>query len=136
MTEIAVTTTTYSNGNRAWLLFEADGVQGPVPRASGVINFALFTAGTHYPNGFIPAGTVLGRVTSGGKLGPYSDAASDGRQVAVGILYNDVKVPASTATPANVAFVDCFAVISEARLPDNHGLDANAKADLSKLHFR
>jgi hypothetical protein len=136
MTDITVSSTTFSSGSRSWLLCELDGLQGPVPRLSGVLNFALFTAGTHYPAGYLPSGLVLGRVTSGGKLGPYSDAASDGRQTAVGILYHDVAVPASTSQPVVAALVDCFAVVSEARLPSGHGLDAAGKADLSKLVFR
>jgi hypothetical protein len=136
MTDITVSTTTYSNGSRSWLLFEADGVQGPVPRATGVIDFSKFTSGTHYPNGYLPAGLVLGKVTSGGRLAPYNDAASDGTQTAVGILYNDTPVPASTSQRVAVAYIDCFAVVSESRLPTNHGLDANGKADLSKIVFR
>lgn len=136
MTDITVRTTTFTQGSRSWLLFEADGVTGPVPRATGVINFALFTAGTHYPDGFLPAGLVLGRVTSGGKLGPYSNAAVDGRQTAVGFLFNDTPVPTNTADPVVVALVDSFAAISEARLPANHGLDTAAKAELPLIVFR
>lgn len=39
------------------------------------------------------AGTVLGRVTSGGKLVPHAPGASDGSQNAVAILFDDA--PAS-----------------------------------------
>ncbi len=79
MTDIAVETTDYLPADRPWLLFEAVGHQGPSSTDSGRINFALFTAGTHYPNGFIPSGVMLGKVTATGLLGPYSNAAVDGR---------------------------------------------------------
>jgi hypothetical protein len=136
MTDITVSTSTFLPADRPWLLFEAVGHQGPVSTWFGVLDFALFTAGTHYPDGFLPSGLVLGQVTTGGKLGPYSNAASDGTQTAVGILYNATAVPSPLTRKVAVAIVDCFAVISESRLPANHGLDAGAKAELPLLKFR
>ncbi|GAB6898582.1 head decoration protein [Kineosporia succinea] len=135
-TDITVTTITYKDADRSWLLFEANGTVGPVARAAGVINYALFTANTHYPDGFIKSGTLLGRVTSGGKLGPYDDAASDGRQTCVGLLFNNEQVPASTAQVATVPYIDSFAVVSQAKLPANSGNDANGRADLPLVKFR
>lgn len=131
MTDISVESTTYLPADRPWLLWEADGRVGSSPTDSGLINFALFTANTHYPNGYIPSGVVLGRVTSGGRLGPYDNGASDGRQTAVGFLYNATKVPADTARKVAVAVVDCFAVVSESRLPSGHGLDTAGKTELA-----
>lgn len=136
MTDIGVETTSYLPADRPWLLFTAGGPEQPVPLDSGVLNFALFTSGTHYPNGFLPSGLVLGRVTTGGRLGPYSDAASDGRQTAVGYLYNAIRVPTDTAKKVAAAFVDAFAVISESRLPSGHGLDAAGKVDLPLVKVR
>lgn len=136
MTDIAVETLTYLPPDRPWLLFSAVGHEGPVPTDSGIINFALFTAGTHYPNGFIPSGVLLGRVTTGGRLGPYDNAATDGRQTAVGHLYNATRVPADTARRVAVAIVDSFAVVSESRLPTGHGLDAAGKAELPLVKYR
>lgn len=136
MTDITVDTITYLPADRPWLLFEATGPEQPVPTDSGLLNFALFTANTHYPDNFLPAGLVLGRVTSGGALGPYDDTATDGRQTAVGFLYNATRVPATLSRKVAVAFVDCFAVISVSRLPANHGLDANARVDLPLCKFR
>jgi hypothetical protein len=40
----------------------------------------------------IPAGTLLGRVTASKKLIPLASGASDGSQVPVGILLNDVTI--------------------------------------------
>lgn len=136
MTDITVETTTFLPADRAWLLFEAQGTPGPVATTDGVIDFALFTSGTHYPNGFIPSGVVLGKVTATSRLGPYDNAAADGRQTAVGHLYNATKVPASTSQRVVVAIVDAFAVVSEVKLPTDHGLDAAAKAELPLIKYR
>lgn len=136
MTDISVEKKTFLPADRPWLLFEATGNNGPVPTTHGILDFALFTAGTHYPNGFIPSGVLVGRVTTGGKLGPYSNAAVDGRQTAVGFLYNAVAVPTDTARKVAAAVVDCFAIVSESRLPSGHGLDAAAKAELPMIAYR
>lgn len=136
MTDIAVQSTSYLPADRPWLLFTASGPEQPVPTDAGVINFALFDAEDHYPNGFIPSGVVVGRVTATNRIGPYLAGASDGRETAIGFLYNAVAVPADTARKVAVAVVDCFAVVSESRLPANHGLDAAGRADLPLVKFR
>lgn len=136
MADFTVTTTTFGPVDRSWLLFEADGVTGQVGRTQGALDLALFTAGTHYPSGYMPSGLVLGRVTASGLLGPYSNTATDGRETAAGILFDDVSVPSVLTHRITVALVDCYAVISEARLPTGHGLDAAAKADLPLIKFR
>jgi len=71
----------------------------------------------------LSAGTVLGKITASGKYGPYNDAASDGRQTAVGILGEDVD--AANADVGTFMFVHC--VVISANLT---GIDANGKADL------
>jgi Bacteriophage lambda head decoration protein D len=136
MTDITVTSTSFLPADRPWLLFEAVGHEQPVSTDFGLINFALFTSGTHYPNGFIPSGVLLGKVTTGGRLGPYDNAASDGRQTAVGLLYNAISVPTDLTRKVAVALVDCFAVISESRLPTGNGIDAPGKVDLPLCKFR
>lgn len=132
MTEIAVETTTFLNEDRSWLPYD----EKMARLNAGRLNFALFTAGTHYPNGFLPAGLVIGRVTTGGLLGPYSNAAGDGRETAVGFLYHSVRVPANLATRVAVVLVDCFAVVDTTKLPANHGLDAAGRADLPLIRYR
>lgn len=73
----------------------------------------------------IASGTVLGKITASGKYAPYNNAASDGSEVAAGILYS--RLPAKTGSTLAVGFVrDCevnrFALI---------GLDAAGAADLA-----
>jgi hypothetical protein len=138
MTDISVETKIYGPDDRAWLIGEAVGHQASTlsTKSAGLIDFTLFTANTHYPNGYLPSGLVLGVVTSGGALGPYSNAASDGRQTAVGFLYNSVSVPTPTsARKVAATVVDAFARVSESRLPANHGLDTAGKADLPLIRF-
>lgn len=72
----------------------------------------------------IKSGTVLGKITASGKYAPYSNVASNGTEVAAGVLYN--YLPADTGDTKAVGFVrDCevnrFALT---------GLDAAGEADL------
>lgn len=137
MTDIAVESTSYQVPDRSWLLFEAEGGGGqPVPTTSGTIDFSKFTSGTHYPNGYIASGTVLGVVTASGKLAPYASGASDGSQTPVGILYNPISVPADTSRKVQVAFVDCFAIVSISRLPANSGYAGAVATALPLVKFR
>lgn len=127
MSSMAVETTSYQTENRSWL---ASNFGTDEPR-SITLDISAFTAGTHYPNGFIPAGMILGKITATGIYGPYSDAAVDGRQTAVGILFSSVKVPntADTTIDAAGAMME-MGIVVEAKLPTNNGIDANGKTDL------
>jgi hypothetical protein len=58
--DIALTSTTYQVGNRQWLLAIPD------VKFNATLDITKFTAGTHYPNGFIPSGTAVGVVTATG----------------------------------------------------------------------
>lgn len=94
MTDITVRRTTFQAENRSWLLGPAGTEPGDNPAVT--LDVSKFTAGTHYPNGFIPSGTVLGKITSGGKYGPYDPTASDGRQSAAEILFGSLTVNGAT----------------------------------------
>lgn len=133
MTDISVETTQYQVENRSWLIPQPGSV-GFGYSPSGTLDVSAFTEATHYPNGFIPSGTVLGRITATGLLGPYDDGAVDGRETAVGFLFSATKVPASGAD-VGAAYVAAFAVVRVSRLPDESGLDAAARADLSLIHY-
>ena len=75
----------------------------------------------------IKSGTLMGKVTATGYYAPYADAASDGTQTAVGVLYHDA--PINTGTQAGVLIVR-QAEVAEARLT---GLDTNGRTDLAAL---
>lgn len=133
MTSIQVTSTDYQAENRGWLWGEHGTDPGSTP--SVTLDVSKFTPATHYPNGFIPSGCVLGKVTATGLYGPYDDTANDGREVAAGLLFSSVRVlqPNGTALTkvGSARFVHGF--VDDSRLPFSAvagAIDANGKADL------
>ena len=97
---------------------------------------ATFTQNTHYPNGFVPSGTVLGKITAAGATqgmyGPYDNAATDGRQTAVGFLYSNTKLVAGGKNVG--APIHWHGAVWAARLPLQAGtgsLDAAGQTDLA-----
>lgn len=133
-TDISLQTTTYQVGNRQWLLDEPD------YKPNVTLDISKFTSGTHYPNGYIPSGTAIGKVAATGLFGPYNDAAGDGTQTCYGFTYADVRAVrqnGSTATKVGTGAVVSGAV-SVAKLPFSSGagaIDANGKADLPTIRF-
>ncbi len=88
-----------------------------------------------YPQGRLPSGLYLGKITATGRYGKYDDAAGDGRNVCVGFLEADVAVDPEnpTTTPILAAFRFEGVVVDAAITTINNGvaLDANGKADLA-----
>ena len=100
------------------------------------LNKSLFDMAVAFPNGFLPSGIVLGVVTAAGatqgQYGIYSDAAVDGREVAVGFLGVSVAVSRlSPATQRIQAALYWRGEVLAAYLPTGHGLDAAARVDLA-----
>lgn len=94
---------------------------------TGTLNVSLFTAETHYPNGVIPSGTPVGKVTATGLYGPYLTSGSDGADVLVGFTVAPRTVE-SGVTRIAVGILTHGRVV-ESRLPI--AIDANAKADVA-----
>lgn len=101
---------------------------------------AGFDLVTAFPNGVIPSGVVLGRVTATGLYEPYDNAAADGTEVAAGFLVEDV--PYDRDSTANLAgALMWWGEVVEAFLPapwvvPNDAATTAAKADLaSKFRF-
>lgn len=93
------------------------------------LDVSTFTEGTHYPDGVIRSGTVLGRITATGLYGPYDDGASDGREVAAGFLFNTVAVTDGDVDQGAPLLE--HGMVVQANLPANNGLDAAGIADMS-----
>lgn len=141
MTDISVFTQQFPTENLTWDLsaLEVPYVEG------GTLDVSKFTQAQHYPNGYIPSGTVLGVVTASGLLAPYLDSASDGTQTAVGILRASVSVVQLNGTvksKVGCAVLKAWGVVSSSKLPLNSTnaaaggfIDANGKADLPHIHF-
>jgi hypothetical protein len=118
---------TYLNENQRWI---GPGGISALPDARSItLNRALFDLVTAFPNGFIPSGIVLAKVTATGLYGPYSDAATDGRTTALGFLA--VTVEASTPGGNISAALYWHGEVVEAFLPAGHGLDAAGRTDLA-----
>jgi len=74
------------------------------------------------------AGEVVGKITASGKYATYNNGASDGSEVAAGILYDAVDASAADADGVMVARL---AEVESAGLT---GSDANGVADLLALN--
>lgn len=70
MTDISVSTLAYQVDDRSWLLSQHGTDPGTTP--SITIDVSAFTAAVHYPNGYIPSGTNLSKITASGLYGPYT----------------------------------------------------------------
>ena len=86
---------TFGTGDQSWL-----GSAHAIWNGRTVpVNVAAFTAGTHYPNGYLPSGTPCALVA--GKLEPYdsAEATVTGRGILAGFILRDHPV-SGTNTPA------------------------------------
>jgi len=76
--------------------------------------------------GILEAGAVLGKITASGKYAAYNNAAADGTQTAVGVLY--AKVDATSADASAVA-ITRLAEVKNDLLVYLSGQDAASKTD-------
>lgn len=123
--DLSLKTESFTQDRRDWL-GSGHGTDAPV---SVSLDVTKFTAGTHYPDGYLKSGIPLGKITASGLYGPYDDTATDGRQTCVGFLFTAQDVNARRVTSTKVVgsmLLHCF--IREAKLPVS--IDANGKADL------
>ncbi len=74
------------------------------------------------------AGTVIGKVTSGGKYGAYDNTESDGREVAVGFLMETVNLKDGDVIAAAIHHGSVI-------VPRTSGLDASGRVDLAGHFF-
>jgi hypothetical protein len=125
--DLAVKTTSYALDDNSWL-GSADGTSAT---ETITINPGVgFVGATHWPNGFIPSGTPLGKITASGLYALYDNAASDGRQTCVGFLYGGVTVNSSAPTTTKLGAARLTrGKVREARLP--FAIDSAGKADLA-----
>lgn len=129
--DISVRDQVFGSENRAWLGSQ----HGTESNRSITLDVSTFTEATHYPDGFIPSGTVLAEITATGLFGPFDPNAEDGRDTAAGHLFNSIPVSAG-ATNLGAPLLDHGAVV-ESKLPAASGLDATAKADLAgQIRYR
>jgi hypothetical protein len=124
MTDISVSTVSYQVEKRSWLLSEHGTRPGENPGIT--LEPALFTAGTHYPNGYLPSGTAISPAG-----GPYS-----GTGACAGLLFSSVRFPNGT-TKVGGALVR-MGVVKTGKLPFSSGtgsLGAGGVAALPLIDF-
>lgn len=124
MTDISVVSTGYQAEKRSWLLSPHGTDPGTTPGIT--VDASLFTAATHFPNGYIPSGTVLSPAG-----GPYSGTGATG-----GILFSSLKVSSPSAKIGGAVVVHAF--VKTSKLPFQSGagsLGAGGAAALPLIHF-
>lgn len=92
------------------------------------LDISEFDEATHFPNGFLPSGTPIAKVTATGLYGPYTPAdTTPGTGVLAGFLYSPLTVEYADQTIAGAMLV--HGPVVEDRLPTS-ALDANGKTDV------
>jgi hypothetical protein len=142
MTDISLSTINYQVEKRSWLIVQP-GASGTGETEGGLLDISALTAATHYPNGYVPSGLVLGIITATGLYAPYNDTLANGQETAAGILFSSVKVPntADTTKDVGIAVITAFATVKISKLPIAGGAtgrgyyDAAAKVDLKNINF-
>jgi hypothetical protein len=134
--DIGLQTTTYQVGDLTWKLSRT----GDEYHQNVTLDPAKFVAGTHYPNGYIPSGTVLGKVTASGLYGPYTTGGADGTETATGILIADCRVIRQNGTTATRVGSGQMVRgdVKQTKLPFQAGagsIDAPGKVDLPLIRF-
>jgi hypothetical protein len=122
--DISVRSETWGVEDRSWL----GSAHGTEATRTITLDVSAFTEATHYPDGYIASGTVVGRITATGLYGPYDNAAADGRQNAAGFLFNSISIKGTADVGAPLLE---HGMVIEDRLPANSGYDAAAGTDMA-----
>jgi hypothetical protein len=109
-TRLGITSTSYQAPKRDWLL----GLHGTDPGSnpSATLDISTFTAGTHYPNGYIPSGTAVSRLASG--LWTFFDTTNG---LEHGLTLGDVSVNLADLTQDAATGILKHGNVSYAKLP-------------------
>jgi len=115
--DLGLKTQNFSSADQSWIV-DPD----YAGKVGCTIDLALFGSGqltgfTDGAQGRIPAGTALGKKTSGGKFGPYDDSKSDGTETFAGYLWDDVPFVAGATTGSLGASRVVFGMVYVAKLP-------------------
>lgn len=104
--DLTIKRETFGQDDQSWL----GSAHGTQSTQTITLDVSTFTAGTHYPQGWLKSGLPLQKL-AGGKYGLWVTT----KELA-GFLFTQVKAPANTATPVGAALHEHGRVI-EAKLP-------------------
>ncbi|MFF5285193.1 head decoration protein [Streptomyces sp. NPDC013171] len=122
--ELSLKTEMFGSDDQSWL----GSSHGTQATETVTLDTSTFTPATHYPDGYFKSGIPLGKITVGGKYGPYDNAATDGRQTLVGFLFSAVQAPTvNTLDPSGAMLT--HGKVRESRLPV--AVDAAGKTDVA-----
>lgn len=62
-------TETFGQEDQTWL----GSAHGTSMGRPVTLDISAFTEATHFPDGFVPSGTPVGKITASGLFGPYDD---------------------------------------------------------------
>jgi hypothetical protein len=124
-----MTTTTYQSPKRDWLL-GLHGTEGGA-NPSATLDISTFTAGTHYPNGYIPSGTCVSRLASG--LWTFFDTTNG---LEHGLTLGDVTVNAADLTQDAATGILKHGFVAYAKLPaGGRPIVATARTNMPGIDF-
>lgn len=88
--DLRLRTESFGVEDQTWL----GSAHGTDAARSVTLDVDTFVSGTHYPNGYLPSGIPLGKITADGTYGLYDPEADDGRAVLAGFLFTTQAVNA------------------------------------------
>lgn len=128
--DLAITVESIGQDDQRWL----GSAHGTANGDSITLDASAFTAGTHYPNGYLPSGTCVSLNTSTNKYGPYTTGGVNGTGTAAGYLLTPVQIKTGTSTPSGALF--WHGEVITAYLPFQTGagsIDATGKGQLTQI---
>ncbi len=121
---------TFGGGDQSWL----GSSHGIHECRTETLDISAFTAGTHFPDGYIKSGTPVAEV--GGVLVPYTvaEGTTTGAGVLAGFVYTDQKVSHATTGDMAVPLLDHGRVIV-AKVPYASFAKPAAAAKVADVNF-
>jgi hypothetical protein len=121
--DLTVTSESWGDDDQTW----CGAAHGMDMARSITLDTSAFTAGTHFPDGYVRSGTPLARITATGLYGPYNNAGAGGLETLAGFLFSPVKMSTGGADVQG-ALLEHGRVV-EANLPI--AIDSAGKTDLA-----
>jgi hypothetical protein len=130
--DLALISESIGQDDQRWL----GSAHGTAAGDSITLDASAFSAGTHYPNGYLPSGTCVSLNTSTQKYGPYTTGGANGTGTNAGHLLTPVQIKSGSSTPSGALF--WHGEVITAFLPFQSGtgsVDATGKGQLPQIKY-